>query len=111
MEKVKGTALANVWFGLPVAAKYKIIEQIVDIEARLSSAAFPAHGSLYHTAELPREWDSTDANVLAGDALKEFCIGPVVDPVLWRDERYEMNLSRGPCEFTTSLCSNHAANP
>lgn len=99
MEKVKGTALANIWFEMRVVEKYKIIEQIVNIEAKSCSANFPAHGCLYYTADMPPEsCDSEDKPVPVGDDRGEFCIGPIVDGVLWRDERFEMGLSRGPCE-------------
>lgn len=95
MEKVKGVPLSQTWFGLSLTTKYKIIMQIVDIEARLCSATFPTHGCLYYTANTTEEKNHT----LASNPRERFRIGPVVDPLLWRDERYDMPLSRGPCQF------------
>lgn len=98
MEKAKGTALGDVWYRLPGSSKHKFIRQVVDLEAKLVSVPFPAHGCIYYAQDLPTAYSKSQL-LLCGDGLKKFCIGPAVDPVLWSDGRAEMGLCWGPCEF------------
>ncbi|KAF7629443.1 hypothetical protein AFLA_013158 [Aspergillus flavus NRRL3357] len=109
MEKAKGTALGDVWYQLPTPSKHKFIRQVVELEAKLATVPFTAHGCIYYAEDVPREC-SKNQLPLYGDDLKKFCVGPVVDPILWSDERVEMGLNRGPwhhlSDYATSIGTN-----
>lgn len=47
MERVKGTALADVWGSMNALERYKIIEQIVQMEKQLECLKLPAYGNLF----------------------------------------------------------------
>ncbi|KXN87576.1 Importin subunit beta-1 [Leucoagaricus sp. SymC.cos] len=57
MEFLRGTKLANIWFDL----KEEIISvsrQLVELESKMMTIAFPAGGSLYYTQDLEKSPDS-----------------------------------------------------
>jgi hypothetical protein len=103
MEKAKGTSLGDAWYRLSRPSKNKFIEQVVEMESKLASISFPVHGCIYYTQDLPVEYRSKDRPLLPGDDVKEFSMGPAVDPILWCDGRSEMGLSRGTCKFSHTL--------
>lgn len=47
MEKIKGVALSETWEAMHPLERYKIIDQIVEIEQELSNISSPAYGSLF----------------------------------------------------------------
>ena len=110
MEKAKGALLGDLWYQLPRPAKNDIIEQIVNLETLLASRPFLAHGCLFYTDNVPAPSDYKFK--IAGDTLQEFSLGPVVNAVLWEDERANLDTYKGPCQsclsrfdFVTSLLS------
>jgi hypothetical protein len=110
MEKAKGALLGELWYQLPRPAKNGIIEQIVNLETLLASRPFPAHGYLFYTDNVPAPSDYKFK--IPGDTRQTFSLGPAVDPVLWEDERANLDTYKGPCQsfllrfdFVTSLLS------
>ncbi|KAL1856153.1 hypothetical protein Plec18170_004022 [Paecilomyces lecythidis] len=110
MEKAKGVPLGDVWNQLARPLKNKFIKQVVDMEVKLASTSFSQHGCIYYAHDLSMEHRSKNACVLPKDGENEFCIGPVVDPLLWSEERLEVDISRGPwdrlSDYATSMGHN-----
>lgn len=101
MEKASGKPLEDCWFSLTPKERVRLVTSFVEIERKLYSFGFDAHGRLYYKDSLPRE---LQANLYApgtadesGDATR-FCIGPTADYMFWRGRRARMDLNRGPCE-------------
>ena len=68
-----------------------------------------SYGCLYYTDQGP---PNSPPAVIEGQNLSSrinehvsarFSIGPVVDPVFWKDERSTMTISRGPCKADAIL--------
>ncbi|KAL4935412.1 hypothetical protein BDV06DRAFT_217450 [Aspergillus oleicola] len=98
-EKAQGQSLGLIWGQLSIDSKHAIVKQVVAIEKKLASVAFPRHGCLYYQSHLesrPQKPAFTtipkQVNVLGG-----FAVGPLTDPTLWQGQRATMNLNRGPC--------------
>lgn len=53
MEKITGVALAETWEAMNTLERYKITDQIIQMEKELASMVFPAYGSLYLYDSLP----------------------------------------------------------
>ena len=101
MEKAQGESLGSCWSSLSTGELAAVIRQIVDIEARLFSARFPKHGSLYYKEDLEKNFRDNNKNVANdGNLLADrFCIGPAATRPFWTEERGQMSLDRGPCLF------------
>ncbi|KAL8788913.1 MAG: hypothetical protein Q9213_001436 [Squamulea squamosa] len=94
MEKVGGRVLQQSWYSMTPNERYKIIEQIVQMEATLFSINFPASGSIYYKKDLDANVKSVD--ISAPDDPAEYCIGPNASASWWYKERADMDLDRGP---------------
>lgn len=95
MEKAKGTVLSELWYQLPRSAKNEVIQQVVDLEVKLSATSFPAHGCLFYQTDIPERLSYELGT--PGDKYQQFRLGPIVDPGLWEDGRQELEVCRGPC--------------
>ncbi|PLN83759.1 phosphotransferase family protein [Aspergillus taichungensis] len=82
MEKIRGIALAERWETMNTLDRYKIIDQVIEMEKVLESLKFPAYGGLYlresapqgyHHYPLPRDLDPAEL----------FCVGPFCDRPIW----------------------------
>lgn len=51
-EKATGQPLGSLWDKLPLPSRLDIVKQIVDIETKLASIAFPKHGCIYYQSDL-----------------------------------------------------------
>jgi len=60
MELVKGQKLGKLWFDLDEKDTITAVANIVALEAKLFALEFPASGSLYHTGDLPAEYDRVE---------------------------------------------------
>ncbi|KAI9680618.1 MAG: hypothetical protein M1817_004058 [Caeruleum heppii] len=115
MEKAQGESLASRWLSLSTGELAAVIRQVVDIEARLFSACFPKHGSLYYKKDLEEKFRENTPNVTNnGNPLADrFCVGPLATRPFWKEERGQMSLDRGPwgCpeDFLTSIGKREAA--
>lgn len=93
MERVRGERLASRWLSLETDEVKDIMTQIAEIERKtLFFFGFPGYGSLYHKRDIEGE---PQIAFQVGD----FCIGPVAKRQYWHDERFQMKIDRGPCEF------------
>ncbi|OJD23727.1 hypothetical protein ACJ73_04913 [Blastomyces percursus] len=82
MEKIRGIALAERWETMNTLDRYKIIDQVIEMEKELESMKFPAYGCLflresapqrYQHYPLPRDLDPAEL----------FCVGPFCDRPIW----------------------------
>lgn len=85
MEKVKGVALAEKWEGLTRLERYKVIDQVREMEKELAGLSFPAYGSLCLRGSLPGTKECLLPSEIDPDG--RFCIGPgcTVDEGPWKD--------------------------
>ncbi|RHZ50892.1 hypothetical protein CDV55_101187 [Aspergillus turcosus] len=82
MEKIPGVALAERWETMKTLERYKVIDQIVEMEKELASLQFPAYGSLFLRESVPSEYRHY-ALPPALDSAKLFCVGPSCDRSMW----------------------------
>jgi hypothetical protein len=79
-----------------------IVNQIVDAEKKLASISFPKHGYIYYETDLKSRsvnYERVHSHSIRNENAPAFVIGPSADPNLWRSERAQMNLDRGPCKL------------
>ncbi|KAM5464266.1 hypothetical protein MauCBS54593_007085 [Microsporum audouinii] len=107
MEKATGKPLTDCWFDLTPKEMLKLVTSYVDIEKKLFSFPFGAHGSLYYKDALPRNLQASlyASGQSGGDS--RFCIGPITDYMFWRGRRAAFDLDRGPwgdhCQYLQSI--------
>ena len=92
MERLQGESLASRWLSLSTAELKEVMTQIVEVEQKILSFRFPAYGSLYYKDDVA-EKSRIDIQV------DGFCVGPISKRQFWHDEREQMQLDRGPCQF------------
>lgn len=91
MEKVNGVVLGDVWWSLSGKQRLTVINQLVQVEAKMFQSPLPSYGSLFFSGFLP-EKDVTRAS------NPNWCIGPDVNPSFWHDRRQDLKFDRGPCK-------------
>ncbi|KAF1962350.1 kinase-like protein [Byssothecium circinans] len=94
MEKLHGKTLGDVWFTLDFKQRYKVIEQIVQLEQKLFSFQLPASGSIYFPNDLDEH--ELSKSVPLHVQGREFCIGPMAHYSWWHGERSSLECDRGP---------------
>ncbi|EFQ99303.1 serine/threonine protein kinase [Nannizzia gypsea CBS 118893] len=106
MEKASGKPLADRWFDITPKEMLKLVTSYVDIEKKLFSLPFAAHGSLYYKDSLPQSLRS-DIYAPGQPGDDRFCIGPITDYMFWRGRRASFDLNRGPwrdhCQYLQSI--------
>ncbi|KAE8357814.1 kinase-like domain-containing protein [Aspergillus caelatus] len=90
MEKIKGIALSEIWEAMNTLERYKIIDQIVQIEKELAHISFPAYGSLFLRESLPATYRQypLPPNL---DPEGLFCIGPSCKRTWWHGNFIDIN--------------------
>ncbi|OJJ48405.1 hypothetical protein ASPZODRAFT_150639 [Penicilliopsis zonata CBS 506.65] len=82
MEKIRGVALSETWEVMSTLERYKIIDQVVQIEKELGNISFPAYGSLFLRDSLPAACRQYPLPAeLDPEGL--FCIGPSCKRTWW----------------------------
>jgi len=100
MEKAQGVLLSDLWYKMPSGSKTSIIEQVVEIEEKITSLKFEQHGCIYYDNDIPVELGKPlvlSNQILPANLQNKFSIGPLVHRDLWSDEKAQMTLLRGPC--------------
>lgn len=100
-EKATGKPLGRPWQDwdeLPMKNRFAVIEQIVEIERKLASTKFTKSGCIYLREDFPYGDTVVTDPPLCQSTLERFTLGPLVERDLWRDEKADMDLNRGPCE-------------
>ncbi|KAF9806982.1 hypothetical protein IEO21_08425 [Rhodonia placenta] len=94
MEFVYGTALSDIWLNLGERDIVSLTRQLAELEAKMTSIAFPAGGSLYYTKDIEK------MTVRPGVTLEDarFCVGPDTRLSLWYGQRSQLDVNRGPCK-------------
>lgn len=80
----------------------KLIRQVADLEYTLTTINFPRHGCIYFKEDLRSLTGDTEDLIIdsALEANRRFSIGPLTSAELWTGTRKDMELDRGPCEWT-----------
>ncbi|RAH85138.1 hypothetical protein BO86DRAFT_386666 [Aspergillus japonicus CBS 114.51] len=112
-EKTAGVRLGSLWNQWPRETKLKLVEQVVDMENKLTSTTFSKHGCIYLKEDhrsLTGQAEDLNDDSSADEVLKRFTIGPLTSPELWTGTRSDMELDRGPwnnpSEYTQALGRN-----
>ncbi|KAE8415019.1 kinase-like domain-containing protein [Aspergillus pseudocaelatus] len=115
-EKVQGVRLGSVWNQWPREERVRLIRQVVDMENKLTTVAFPWHGCIYYKDDLLSLTGDAKALTLdsiAPEVLERFAIGPLTSAELWTGVRKDMKLGRGPwlspIQYAQALGSNEIA--
>ncbi|KAF2206810.1 hypothetical protein CERZMDRAFT_102979 [Cercospora zeae-maydis SCOH1-5] len=99
MQKVPGRCLGDIWYELSDKERVRLLGDVVNQEAKLFKIAFPAHGSIYSTVDLPKYIARTGMETEAG----KFCVGPDVSLRYWFGTRSQLDTRRGRGERLTAL--------
>jgi hypothetical protein len=106
MEKICGVALAETWATMNTLERYKIIDQVVQVEKELANIVFPAYGSLFLRESLPA---TIRQHPLPSELDPEglFCIGPSCNRTWWHgnfvDMLWPVSQDVGPCMYICCL--------
>jgi hypothetical protein len=99
MEKVRGVALAERWETMNALERYKIIDQIVEMEKKLGCLEFPAYGSLFIRDSMPSGYRHYPLpEDLDPDGL--YCVGPSCNRAVSDNTDAD---TFGPCELYASF--------
>lgn len=90
MEKVPGRCLGEVWYALSSQERTRVLEEIVDQEAKLFSIPLPAYGSVYNTVDLPSKMGRVEFQ----NRSRRFCVGPDVSLRHWFLTRSQLDIPR-----------------
>lgn len=111
-EKAEGQPLGSAWFEWSKESQSDMVNQIIEIEGKLTSISFSQLGSIYYRSDLLSmgvSYAPLDSAILHMDGsaidqnnslLKGFAIGPSTDSKLWAGTRAAIDLDRGPCKET-----------
>lgn len=106
MENIKGVALSETWEALNSLERYKIIDQIVQLEKELANMSFPAYGSLFLRESLAATFRQYPLPPLL-DPEGLFCIGPSCKRTWWHgnfvDIAQTLSKDVGPCQSSCSF--------
>jgi hypothetical protein len=91
-EKMTGKPLSCVWVHLTDDERFKILHQIVTMEAKLFAMELPASGSIYYSYDLPPTMPRIDIPGFDNG----LCIGPYAHSVWRYGERKDLEIDRGP---------------
>ncbi|KAG4433485.1 hypothetical protein IFR05_011023 [Cadophora sp. M221] len=115
MEEACGTSLGDVWEGMGIHSKAKIVNEIVSIEQKLLSVSFSRYGNIYFAKDSfpgceKAEVSGDISEELKKEAEERFTIGPVVEHVFWRRDPKSMQMERGPWktadDYLNALANN-----
>lgn len=101
MERVEGRQLSEVWHTMSEAQHFKLVKNVVAIEAKLAGLDLLNYGSLYYRDVypdgLPIAETMSSSHELTADVAQKFVFGPSTDRMFWVDGKRELDLDRGPC--------------
>lgn len=118
-EKAAGLPLGRLWSDMSTKSRLHIVDQIVDMERRLSFVGFSKHGCIYYRVDLERKAQSyapLEETIINADStlrsahdnrLDRFALGPLNDSKFWHGKRSTMNLDRGPCMIMMKRTNTH----
>ncbi|KAJ7156111.1 kinase-like domain-containing protein [Mycena crocata] len=99
MEKVSGVQLYDRWNDIRGEGVAAVIEDLVDIEEKMTNTQFGMVGSLYLAEDLPENTGSTVLRFSTSSDKtmpRQYKIGPSVDRRFWRGARAQLKIDRGP---------------
>ncbi|KAL3475952.1 kinase-like domain-containing protein [Aspergillus californicus] len=95
-EKAMGQPLGSLWGQLSFSVRSSIVEQVLDIEKKLTSVNLPQHGCIYYQSDLESRPGKPIFSPIHNQSndLPNFAIGPLTHPKYWRGQRATMTLDR-----------------
>lgn len=90
MEEAAGTCLADVWTEMPLEQKLSIVEDLVEVQAKLAAMTLPSYGALVfceNSTESMEPWD-------------RYTIGPTIDTEFHNDRLSKLDIAWGPCKIS-----------
>lgn len=105
MEKLDGVPLGEMWYTMTPEEQYKVMKQVVELEAKLMALELPAFGSIYYQRDLPTERSVP----LPDEAGTGFCIGPMAHWSWWNGGRGALDIDRGPCKYSRKRARRDAS--
>lgn len=90
---------SDVWDLMTWKDRYKVIEELADIDGEMLNFEFSAYGSLYLEGDIIEGTDSLAVN--SDPCFSRYRLGPIVHRHFWKGERTSMNIDRGPCKHVT----------
>ncbi len=108
LEKVSGTqlssSLAHVGnVGDKLDDVLKLISQMLDVDTKFTDLRFSMHGSLFYREDVvgyPHTTAIFADESEESELTRKFAIGPHMSWYLWHGERRQLDIDRGPCEFS-----------
>lgn len=103
MELVDGVPLSEAMPEFDDMDEYaEVIRQMVEVEAAVMQLKFPAAGGLYYAEDLER-LSSSVRGVPVKSNEGRFCIGPNTQADWWMGKRSQLDVNRGPWEFSIAI--------
>lgn len=99
MEKVPGVKLTTVWDAMHSQKKLEVVQQLVQYEKAFATSRFPAYGGLYYAKDVQNGGVPTTYEYNQAIPERRFVIDPTNNRKYFDDERGQLSLDRGPCEF------------
>jgi hypothetical protein len=91
MEKAPGIEVSQVWPQLSEEQRLALIAEIVRIQKEALEHRLPCYGSIFFFQDIGPEMVSV--------IDETFAIRPTMDRSFWSNEREDMDIDRGPCEY------------
>lgn len=105
MERIPGCQLGDVWPTMPDAECFGLVKSMVNIQTRLTTSKMSKYGSIYYRDDQPDGLAHEQLDILTSmdsSDTARFTIGPVTERQFWADERFDLNIDRGPCKYFIS---------
>ena len=110
MEKMMGHPLSDVWPAMSEAQRFGLVNSIVKMERKLTTAKLSKYGSIYYRNDHPDGLNikryikgSTILATPGTEDISRFVIGPVTQQSFWADEKSDLHIDRGPCRYCSTL--------
>jgi hypothetical protein len=104
-EKAAGEPLGQFWKALdtsPMSDRMAIVDEILEIESKLTSVKFAKSGCIYFRKDIPNSEPLQTDPPLSYQIRNCFTMGPLVSNEFWSGQKAGMDLNRGPCKSAFS---------
>ncbi|OAT01925.1 phosphotransferase enzyme family protein [Blastomyces dermatitidis ER-3] len=109
MKRIKGLQLSEVWPTMSEAQRFRLVKNVVAIEAKLAGIDLLSYGSLYYRDiypdGLPIAEITSSSHELTVYIIEKFVFSPSTDRMFWVDEKRELELDQGPWLTATEYIS------
>ncbi|OJD14839.1 hypothetical protein AJ78_04843 [Emergomyces pasteurianus Ep9510] len=108
MEYLDGIPLSDKWESMNVIDRFKVIDQVVDMEVELQRLKFPAYGSLFLRESVANVHGYVELSPEL-DPEQLYCVGPSCSRELWLNRQissFQTPIERGPWTSLAKLASS-----